>query len=111
MAVRLRRRRRRGSRCPVPRENPRTGRKTKYLGHRVRDVGGSGLDSPREFRGILREVTRDYREGCISKRTARGRLLLLYRLTYPRYNRKARRIPASTRRRLREEIRRAMESL
>ncbi len=100
-----------GGGCPLPRVNPRTGRRTKYLGHRVRDVRGAGLDSPEEFRGILRGIVRDYRSGCISKRTARGRLLLLYRLTYPSRNRKAAKIPASARRELRSEIREAMRRL
>lgn len=102
--------RRRGA-CPLPKVNPRTRRRTKYLGHRVRDVRGAGLDSPSEFRGILRDILRDYRRGCISEATARGRLLLLYRLTFPRHNRKARRISARTRQRLRREILRAMERL
>ena len=105
------RRRRRGKSCPLPRRNPMTGRKTKYLGHRVRDVGGAGLDSPQEFRGILRDILRDYRRGCISEGTARGRLLLLYRLTYPSKNRKARRISPRTRRRLRAMIKQAMETI
>lgn len=100
----------RGS-CPLPGVNPRTGRAAKYLGHRVRDVGGPGLDSPSEFRGILRAVLRDYRRGCISGETARGRLLLLYRLTYPRHNRGAAKIPAAARRRLRREILGALRRL
>ena len=91
--------------------NPRTGRRTKYLGHRVRDVRGAGLDSPGEYRAILRAILRDYRRGCISERTARGRLLLLYRLTYPKNNRKAGRMPASARERLRREIRAALRRL
>ncbi len=101
---------RRGS-CPLPKVNPRTGRVTKYLGHRVRDVKGAGLDSPREFRGILRNILNDYRRGCISRRTAIGRLLLLYRLTYPSRNRRASRISPRVREELRAEIRRAMERL
>lgn len=100
----------RGS-CPLPRVNPRTGRVTKYLGHRVKDVKGAGLDSPEEYRGILREILRDYRAGCISERTACGRLLLLYRLTFPEHNSKASRIPAKVRQELRREIKRAMERL
>ena len=104
----------RGSRrgkCPRPGRDPRTGKATKYLGHRVPDVAGAGLDSPREFRGIKNAILRDYKSGCISKRTARGRLLLLYRLTYPSHNRKARKISPRTREALRREIRRALERL
>ena len=101
----------RAGRCPRPRVNPRTGTKTKYLGHRVPDVAGPGLDHPSEYRGILREILRDYRSGCISRETAVGRLRLLLRLTYPSRNRKAARIPAEERRRLREEIRRALQRI
>ena len=105
------RRRRRRAACPSSGTDPRTGRRTKYLGHRVRDVRGAGLDSPREFRGILRAIIRDYRSGCISRKTARGRLLLLYRLTFPSHNRKASRISSAVRRELREEILRALRRL
>ena len=101
---------RRGS-CPLPKVNPRTGRVTKYLGHRVPDVAGAGLDSPREFRQILKNIVRDYKSGCISRATARGRLLLLYRLTYPSKNQKIRKLSPRTRQELRAEIRRAMERL
>ena len=103
--------RRTKKRCPLPRTNPRTGRKTKYIGHRVRDIKGAGLDSPTEYRGILKGILRDYRDGCISRATARGRLLLLYRLTYPKHNSKARKIPATTRESLRQEIKRALARL
>ena len=91
--------------------------RNKYLGPGcasppcVRDVGRKGLDSPREYEAILRRIVQDYRKGRISGRTARGRLLLLLRLTYPSHNRKAARISPATRRRLREEIRRALERL
>lgn len=100
----------RGS-CPLPRVNPRTGRVTKYLGHRVPDVAGAGLDSPKEFRQILKGIMRDYRTGCISRATARGRLLLLYRLTYPSKNRKVQKLSPRARQELRAEIRRALEKL
>ena len=91
--------------------NPRTGRRTKYLGHRVPDVRGAGLDSPSEFRRIKQEILEDYREGRIRKNTARGRLLLLLRLTYVKHNRNARNISPDTRRELRKEIREAMSQL
>ena len=106
-----RRRRRRRTVCTRDGVDPRTGRRTKYLGHRVRDVRSAGLDSPQEFRGILRAIIRDYKFGCISRKTARGRLLLLYRLTFPSHNRKASRISSAVRRELREEILRALRRL
>ena len=95
----------------------RSAKRNKYLGRGcknppcVRDIGRRGLDSPREFRGIMRRILRDYRAGRISRRTARGRLLLLYRLTYPRHNRKVSRMSARARRRIRDEIRRAMRKV
>ena len=57
--------------------NPRTGRKTVYLGHRVPDTGKPGLDSAKEAKAIARAILRDYREGRIDKRTATSRLNLL----------------------------------
>ncbi len=101
----------RRGRCPRPRRNPRTGRVTKYLGHRVPDIGGAGLDSPKEFRAIKNAILRDYRSGCISRGTARGGLLLLYRLTYPKHNSKASGISPRTRETLRKEIRDALRRI
>ena len=59
------------------RRNPRTGRKTVYLGHRVRDTGKAGLDNIGEVRGIARAILRDYRAGRISRAKAMRRLNLL----------------------------------
>jgi hypothetical protein len=86
-------------------------RRNKYLGRRVRDTGLKGLDQPREYRGIIKAILEDARRGRISRKTAMGRLLLLYKLTYPEHNSKASRIPAGTRDRLRSEIKRAMRRL
>ena len=83
----------------------------KYLGKKVKDVGACGLDRPSEYYGIIRAIMRDYKNGEISKATARGRLLLLYRLTYPSKNSKARSIPPAERERIRERIIKAMEKL
>jgi len=79
----------------------------KYLGKKVRDIPPRGLTSPKEVRGILKAILRDYRSGRISAKKARGRLLLLYRLTYASKNSKLR---ASRRTRviLRNEIKHAM---
>lgn len=57
--------------------NPRTGRKTVYLGHRVKDTRKPGLDSVREAKDIAKAILRDYKRGRISKRTAVSRLNLL----------------------------------
>lgn len=103
-------REKRGS-CPRAKVNKRTGTRTKYLGHRVRDIGRAGLDSPKEFRGIMRAILHDYRKGCISKSKARGRLLLLYRLTFPEKNSKVRKLSPSTLARLRREIKEAMRRI
>ena len=60
-----------------PRKNPRTGRPTWYLGHRVPDTKHAGLDNPREVRGIVREILEDYQKGRIPYRTAMSRLNIL----------------------------------
>ena len=59
------------------RRNPRTGRRTVYLGHRVPDIGKAGLDSIKEVEGICKSIINDYRRGRISYRTAMSRLNLL----------------------------------
>jgi len=81
----------------------------KYLGKRVKDVGKKGLDKISEYRGILRAIIKDLKSGKISKKTARGRLLLLYRLTFPSKNKKIRGVSKTTLKRLRSEIRNAMK--
>jgi len=82
----------------------------KYLGKKVQDIPPKGLTSPKEVRGILRAILRDYRSGRISWQTARGRLLLLYRLTYAKHNKNLR-ASRRTRALLREEISKVMSSL
>lgn len=85
--------------------------KNKYLGKRVRDINRPGLDSVKEFRAIIKEVLRDYKSGKIPKKTARGRLLLLLRLTYKKNNSKIRHLSNQTLLRLRYEIKQAMSKL
>ena len=60
-----------------PRKNPRTGRPTWYLGHRVKDTKVAGLDNPREVRGIVNEILEDYEKGRIPYKTASSRLNIL----------------------------------
>ena len=83
----------------------------KYLGKRVRDVGRVGLDRPEEFLETLDEILEDYKAGRINEDTARGRLLLLYRLTFPSKNSKVRSWDRRTRLMVRSRIREAMRSL
>jgi len=64
--------------------NPRTGRKTVYLGHRVRDTRRAGLDTLREVEDICKAIIRDYRSGKINKKTANGRFSRLYNAIIPR---------------------------
>jgi len=85
--------------------------KYKYLGKSVPDVGMKGLDNPKEFRGILKQIKKNYEKGKIDKKTAHGELLLLYRLTYPSHNKKVKNIPSDVRRELRREIKEAMHEL
>ncbi|ACX72902.1 hypothetical protein Metvu_1044 [Methanocaldococcus vulcanius M7] len=85
--------------------------KYKYLGKTVKDTGEKGLDNPSEFRGILKNIILDYREGKISKKTAYGRLLLLYRLTYPKYNHKVSKVPEKTLNKIRKEIKEALKEI
>ncbi len=66
------------------RKNPRTGRKTIYLGHRVRDTGEPGLDSLDEVRRISKAILEDYRKGRIDKKTASGRFARLHNTIIPR---------------------------
>jgi hypothetical protein len=79
--------------------------KYKYLGRRVRDIGRKGLSNKSEFINIARLIVEDYRKGRISFRTADGRLLLLYRLTYKKNNSNLDLSPRAT-----EEVRRYIES-
>ena len=87
------------------------GRKTryKYLGRRVKDRREKGLDSAREFYDIMKAIMRDYKAGRISARTARGRLLLLYRLSFKKNNSKIRHLKNSTLQKIRRRIKELME--
>lgn len=87
------------------------GRKNVYLGTRVKDVGKEGLDDPREFRGIMRAIENDLKNRRIDIQEARGRLLLLYRLTDPSKNKKVRNWSERTRTQIQQEIRRKMSQL
>jgi len=83
-------------------------RKNIYLGRRIKDIGIKGLSHKKEFEGIMLSIIRDYKKGRISKRTAQGRLLLLYRLTYKKNNHNLR-ISPSTASELRKRISNAMK--
>ncbi len=83
----------------------------KYLGRKVRDVRMKGLDSPKEFIAIAKRIVREAKTGIISREKARGRLLLLYRLTSPRKNRKVRWWSRRTRVRVRNFIKKCMRSI
>ena len=86
-------------------------KRLKYLGKRVKDIGKMGLDRPSEFLKIKKAIIRDVRSHRISKRVARGRLLLLYRLTDPRKNSKVRGWSSRTRESIRKQILEAMRKL
>lgn len=86
-------------------------RRYKYLGRRVKDRGLKGLDRPSEFRSIARAIVRDYRRHRISKKTARGRLLLLIRLSKPKNNSKVRGWSPKTRESILDYVKRKMRSL
>jgi len=76
--------RRKRNPAKVKRKNPRTGRKTYYLGHRVRDTGEPGLSSLREVEDICKEILEDYRKGRLSKKEASGRFARLHNTVIPR---------------------------
>lgn len=80
----------------------------KYLGKKVKDVGSKGLDRVKEYRSILNAIVREAKKGVIKKNTARGRLLLLYRLVDKNEKFKA---SPKTKQKLKEEIREAMRKL
>ena len=103
--------RRNKSRKEKSRSKSKSSSRYKYLGKSVPEVGMKGLDNPKEFKGILKQIRKNYEKGKIDKKTAHGELLLLYRLTYPSHNRKVKKIPADVRRELRKEIREAMREL
>ncbi|MEM4460650.1 MAG: hypothetical protein QXY70_00755 [Nanopusillaceae archaeon] len=85
--------------------------RTVYLGKRVRDVRKKGLDSISEFYGIMREIMRDYRLGRINAKKAKGRLLLLYLLTFRRKNKNVMAIPKKQRIKIRNDIKKLLSKL
>ncbi|MEM5821040.1 MAG: hypothetical protein QXP34_01825 [Candidatus Aenigmatarchaeota archaeon] len=85
--------------------------RTVYLGKRVRDVRKKGLDSVSEFYGIMREIMKDYRSGRIDAKKARGRLLLLYLLTFRRKNKNVMAIPKKQRIKIRNDIKKLLRKL
>ncbi len=88
-----------------------SGRRYKYLGRRVKDRGKKGLDSASEFYGIMKAIIRDWKAGRISAKTARGRLLLLYRLSFKKNNSKIQHLSNSTLQRIRRRIKKLMEEV
>ncbi len=57
-----------------------------YLGVNVSDIGKKGLSNKKEFEEIIKAILSDYNKGKITKKIAKGRLLLLYHLTYKKNN-------------------------
>ncbi|RLE55828.1 MAG: hypothetical protein DRJ40_07350 [Thermoprotei archaeon] len=72
-----------------------------YLGKKVKDIGKKGLDRPSEYLAIARAIAQDYKAGRISKKTAHGRFLLLYRLVDKNSKLK---VPKSVKERLKRKI-------
>ena len=85
--------------------------KYKYLGRKVKDRGKKGLDSAKEFYDMIKAIVRDYKSREISKETARGRLLLFYRLSFKKNNSKIKHLSNKTPQRIRERIRQEMSRL
>lgn len=83
----------------------------KYLGKKVKDWGIKGLDSAREFYGIIRAIKQDLRKGVIDRKTARGRLLLLYRLSFKKNNSKIKHLSDRTLQNIRKRIKEEMRKL
>ena len=86
-------------------------RRYKYLGRKVKDIRMKGLDSPKEFIKIAKYIVKQARAGTISRQKARGRLLLLYRLTSPKKNRKVAWWSRRTRVMVRNFIKKCMRSI
>jgi len=84
---------------------------TKYLGKRVKDVRKKGLDSYSEFIAIANAVIKDYKAKKITKNVARGRLLLLWRLTDPQKNSKAKALTVAQRKKILDYTRKLMRTL
>ena len=68
----------------VKKKNPKTGRKTYYLGHRVKDTGEPGLNSLREVEGIAKKIYEDYKKGRLTKEEANGRFARLHNTVLPK---------------------------
>lgn len=79
-------------------------RNYKYLGKRVKDFKRTGLDSIKEYYAIKRKVIEDFEKGRIDEKTARGRLLLLYKLSFKDNNKKIADVPESSLKKFRESI-------
>jgi len=58
----------------------------KYLGVSVKDIGKKGLSNKKEFEKIMLKIVKDLKNNKIKYNTYKGRLLLLYRLTYKKNN-------------------------
>ena len=68
----------------IKKRNPRTGRKTYYLGWRVKDTGEVGLSSLREVEAICKKILEDYKAGRLTKLEANGRFARLHNTVIPR---------------------------
>jgi len=77
----------------------------------VEDRGKEGLDSAKEFYDIMNAIMQDYKKGKISAKTARGRLLLLYRLTFKKKNSKIKHLSNKTLTRIRKKIKALMSEI
>lgn len=83
----------------------------KYLGKKVEDIGKKGLDNIKEYYDIANAIIEDYKKGRISKRVAEGRLLLLYRLSFKKNNKKIENIPNEKLTKLRKYLKKLMRQL
>ncbi|WP_297499448.1 hypothetical protein [Thermococcus sp.] len=83
----------------------------KYLGRRVKDRGKKGLDSASEFYDITKAIMRDWKAGRISAKTARGRLLLLYHLSFKKNNSKIKHLSNKTLQRIRKHIKNLLKEV
>ncbi|RLF66768.1 MAG: hypothetical protein DRN30_01520 [Thermoplasmata archaeon] len=85
--------------------------KTKYLGKRVKDIRKKGLDTLSEYYNIMKAVIKDYRSHRISRNVAKGRLLLLYRLSFKKNNSKIKHLATKSLNALRQKLKKAMSTL
>jgi hypothetical protein len=68
----------------VKKKNPRTGRKTYYLGHRVKDTGKAGLSTIAECERLAKAIYNDYKRGRLTKKEASGRFARLHNAIIPK---------------------------